>query len=285
MNTAVFLFFYAFFPLFSCSTLDSLFNDEPKETIKVYSFNIQIFGAAKMAKPEVAEILAEIVSRADLVAVQEVRSISPEPVSRFMALLPPAYSYVIGPREGRSSSREQYWVIYNTEKLSVVDTRTWPDEEDRFERDPFGVYFQTKDKLDFILIDNHLRPSSAEEEINALPDVVSWFQEFWGEQDVFVVGDFNADGIYYDESLLENVFPRAGYTIIITNDLDTTVAESDNTYDRFIITSSAREDYTGKFGVLRFDEVYDFSAYSVQPKEVSDHYPVWAEFRLDKDTD
>ncbi|MDR1180117.1 MAG: endonuclease [Spirochaetales bacterium] len=285
MNGVVFLFFYALFPLFSCSTLDSLFNDEPKETIIVYSFNIQIFGAAKMAKPEVAEILAEIVSRADVVAVQEVRSISPEPVSRFMTMLPPTYSYVIGPREGRSSSREQYWVIYNTEKLSVVDTRTWPDEEDRFERDPFGVYFQTKDKLDFILIDNHLRPSSVEEEINALPEVVSWFQEFWDEQDVFVVGDFNADGIYYDESLLENVFPQAGYTIIITNDLDTTIAESDNTYDRFIITSSAREDYTGKFGVLRFDEVYDFNAYSVQPKEVSDHYPVWAEFRLDKDTD
>jgi deoxyribonuclease-1/deoxyribonuclease-1-like protein len=147
------------------------------------------------------------------------------------------------------------------------------------------LFRSTKDKLDFILIDNHLRPSSAAQEIAALPEAVSWFRELWDEQDVFIVGDFNADGAYYDETLLESVFPEAEYLCVITNDLDTSLAESQNTYDRFIITRSAREDYIGKFGVLRFDEVYDFSAYSIQPKEVSDHYPVWAEFRLDKDTD
>jgi endonuclease/exonuclease/phosphatase family metal-dependent hydrolase len=285
MNHAVFLLFYTFFSLFSCVPFGSLFNDEPKETIKVYSFNIQVFGVAKMSKPEVGEVLAEILSRADLTAVQEVRSLSPDPITRLMAMLPPSYGCVIGPREGRSGSREQYWIIYNSEKLSVVDTRTWPDDEDKFERNPFGVYFRTKDKFDFILINNHLRPSSAAGEIAALPEVVSWFRELWDEPDVFIVGDFNADGAYYDENFLESVFPRSEYLSIITNDLDTTLAESENTYDRFIITRSAEEDYIGKFGVLRFDEVCDFSARSIQPKEVSDHYPVWAEFRLDKDSD
>jgi endonuclease/exonuclease/phosphatase family metal-dependent hydrolase len=276
---------WLFFPLASCASLEGFFNDEPKETIKVYSFNIQIFGVSKMARPEVAEILAQIVSGADLVAVQEVRSAGIDPVTRFMSLLPPHYSYVIGPREGRSTSKEQYWVIYNTEKLRVLDTRVWPDPDDIYERNPLGVYFLTNQGFDFILVNTHIQPSAAVSEIAVLPAVAAYYQEIWNEPDVLIAGDFNADGLYYDETFLETVFPEDGYAILITNDYDTTVAESENTYDRIIITASAREDYTGKCGVLRFDEVFDFEAYGVAPKEVSDHYPVWAEFRPDKDSD
>ncbi|GHU72004.1 deoxyribonuclease [Spirochaetia bacterium] len=270
------------FLVLSCQTLRAV--PEP-EKIRICSFNIQIFGAAKMLKSEVVEILLDIISQADLVAVQEVRSASPEPVEQFMALLPENYACVLGPREGRSSSKEQYWIIYDTAKLTMVGGATWPDEEDIYERDPLGVYFQSYDKFDFILINNHLQPSAAEQEINALPRVIAWFQELWNESDVLVVGDFNADGFYYDESFLGDIFPEPGYRIIITNEYDTTVAESDNTYDRIIITSSSIEDYAGSHGVLRFDEVYDFSQYTIEPKEVSDHYPVWAEFFVGMDGD
>jgi endonuclease/exonuclease/phosphatase family metal-dependent hydrolase len=238
-----------------------------------------------MTKTEVVELLVRIVSRADIAAIQEVRSISSAPVEEFMALMQENYSYILGPRQGRTGSKEQYWVIYKTEKFTPVASAIWPDEQDIFERSPIGVYFKTDKQFDFILIVNHIQPSAADKEIRALPDVLAYFQELWDEKDVLLVGDFNADGAYYNEALLESVFPRERYTIIITNDYDTSVAGSENTYDRFIITSSAVEDYTGNFGVLRFDEVYDFSAYAIEPKAVSDHYPVWAEFRLDNDTD
>jgi hypothetical protein len=111
------------------------------------------------------------------------------------------------------------------------------------------------------------------------------YQELWGETDVALVGDFNADGSYYDESDLALIFPEEEYRIIITNDYDTTLAPSDNTYDRIIITASAVEDYAGPCGVFRFDEIYDFSELSIQPRQVSDHYPVWAEFYTTADTD
>ncbi|GHU90093.1 deoxyribonuclease [Spirochaetia bacterium] len=270
------------FLVLSCQTLRAA--PEP-EKIRICSFNIQIFGAAKMLKSEVVEILLDIISQADLVAVQEVRSASPEPVEQFMTLLPKNYACVLGPREGRSSSKEQYWIIYDTDKLTVLGEAAWPDEDDIYERNPLGVYFQSHDKFDFILINNHLQPSAAEQEINALPKVIAWFQELWNECDVLVVGDFNADGFYYDESFLSDIFPEPEYKIIITNEYDTTVAESDNTYDRIIITSSSIEDYAGAHGVLRFDEVYDFSQYTIEPKEVSDHYPVWAEFFVGMDGD
>nr|WP_174269886.1 endonuclease/exonuclease/phosphatase family protein [Treponema primitia] len=238
-----------------------------------------------MNKPEVVAILTDIISKADLVAIQEVRSQDIAPVVQFMQLLPLKYGYVLGPREGRTSSKEQYWVIYDTTKMRIAGENTWADPDDIFERNPLGVYFQTKDAFDFILIDNHIQPSNAVSEIAALPLAVKYFQELWDERDVVIVGDFNADGGYFNEGTLAGIFPEYGYKIIITNDFDTTVAESDNTYDRIIVTASAFEDYAGNCGVIRFDELYDFSALTIQPRHVSDHFPVWAEFFLGTDTD
>jgi endonuclease/exonuclease/phosphatase family metal-dependent hydrolase len=259
--------------------------DADAETIKLFSFNMQIFGVSKSAKDEVMTILADIVSRSSVTAVQEVRSVDIGPVMRFMQLLPPEYAFLLGPREGRTRSKEQYWIIYDSSKMRLLDERTWPDPEDVFERNPLGVWFQTNGGFDFILINTHIQPSNAAQEIAALPEVAQYYQDLWGETDVALVGDFNADGNYYDENDLAALFPEDGYRIIITNDYDTTLASSDNTYDRIIITASAVEDYAGVCGVLRFDEEYDFSALSIQPRQVSDHYPVWAEFYTDADTD
>jgi endonuclease/exonuclease/phosphatase family metal-dependent hydrolase len=260
--------------------------DPPEsERIRICTFNIQVFGVSKMSKPRVPGMLADIVSRFDLIAVQEVRSARPEPVERFMTLLPERYGYVLGPREGRSSSREQFWIIYDTEKLTVLGVETWPDPQDCFERNPLGVYFQTKGKFDFILVDVHVRPDSAAEEIAAMPELAAGFRNLWQEEDLLLVGDFNADGSYYDETALSTVFPGDEYLIVTGNDLDTTVAAGDNSYDRIIISSSALEDYAFRLGVLRFEEHFDFDALPVRPGELSDHYPVWAEFFIDRDTD
>jgi endonuclease/exonuclease/phosphatase family metal-dependent hydrolase len=255
------------------------------ETIKLFSFNMQIFGASKAAKPEVMMILSDIVSRSDLTAVQELRSADPAPVTLFMRMLPPKYAFLLGPREGRSSSKEQYWIIYDSSKMRLLDERTWADPEDVFERNPLGAYFQTTGGFDFILINSHIQPSKAAQELAALPGVARYYQELWGETDVALLGDFNADGVYYDEHDLAVIFPEEEYRIIIDNDFDTTLASGDNTYDRIIITVSALEDYAGACGVLRFDEAYDFSELSIQPRQVSDHYPVWAEFYTAADTD
>jgi len=262
----------------------SSYNEASPDTIRIMSFNIQIFGSSKMARPEVVRILVDIVSKADIIAVQEVRSANIDPVEQFMALLPDTYQYVLGPRQGRSSSKEQYWVIYDSSKITVLEKDSWPDEDDIFERSPYAVYFKTNGAFDFILLNNHIQPRAAEKEIQALPRVVTYYADLWKDPDVLVMGDFNADGEYFDSSLLESIFPDIEYKIIFTNE-DTTLAASHNTYDRFIITKSAVEDFTGNFGVVRFDEVYDFTDNGVSPRRVSDHYPIWAMFWTDRDTD
>jgi endonuclease/exonuclease/phosphatase family metal-dependent hydrolase len=253
-------------------------SQEKPETIRIMSFNIQIFGAAKMAKPEVVGILVDLASQADLIAVQEVRSLNIEPVERFMSMLPKNYSYALGPRQGRSNSKEQYWLIYDTEKITLLKEDSWPDEEDIFERSPQALYLKTQGSFDFILLNNHIQPGAADKEIRALPKVAAYYMDLWDDPDLMIVGDFNADGRYFNSPLLDLIFPEDEYFIIITDEYDTTVAQSHNSYDRFIITLSALDNFSGSFGVIRFDELYDFGAIGIQPREVSDHYPIWAEF-------
>jgi endonuclease/exonuclease/phosphatase family metal-dependent hydrolase len=292
-----FLMLFLFFSIAARSLVFSETTDAESGRVKILSFNIKFFGQAKMAKDGVSAILADIVSHSDITAIQEVRSAGIAPVEQFMAMLresgggsadlpqPEKYGYVLGPLEGRSSYKERYWIIYDKTKFTVLAEDTYFDPEDKFERNPLAVHFQTGDRLDFILINNHIKPGNAKAEIESLPEAAAYYQELWGERDVFMVGDFNADGQYYDESQLAAVFPEGAYRIVITNEDDTTVAANVNTYDRFIITNEAVEDFTGNSGVIRFDELYDFNGPGITPNMVSDHYPVWAEFYTRRDTD
>jgi endonuclease/exonuclease/phosphatase family metal-dependent hydrolase len=251
-------------------------------TIRIMSYNMQIFGVSKMNKPDVVATLLDIVDDADVIAIQEVRSASPAPVEEFMARLPLHYDYVLGPREGRSSSKEQFWLIYDTRKIALLGTENYADPDDAFERSPFAVHLRCIGgenaegtmPFDFIIVNNHLKPGDVHAEIALLPAIGGSLTETWQEADVIYLGDFNSDGNYYDEAHLGNIFPQAAYTSIIGNEADTTTASSSNTYDRIIMSNSAKEDWTGNWGV----EII------AQPG-VSDHYPVWAEFYTDRDRD
>ena len=73
------------------------------------------------------------------------------------------------------------------------------------------------------------------------------------------------------------------YYWVINNSVDTTTKSTDCTYDRIIITTPAVTDYTGESGVFRFDAEYNLDYNSTIA--VSDHYPVYAEFWNNRDTD
>ena len=81
-------------------TLICTFTSFADDTIKIASFNIQVFGQSKSSKPEVMEILADIIRGFDIVAIQEVRD---KPGTAIVRLLNTVnsngskYDYIIGP--------------------------------------------------------------------------------------------------------------------------------------------------------------------------------------------
>ena len=96
--------------------------DDSGDGVRVATFNIQVFGKAKFRKPGVIETLARVVRRFDVVAVQEIRCSDPSLLPNFLNLVNgegAEYDFVIGPRLGRTVSKEQYAYIYNLRRLEL----------------------------------------------------------------------------------------------------------------------------------------------------------------------
>lgn len=79
---------------------------------------------------------------------------------------------------------------------------TYPDSNDRFQREPYVANFKVKNgNFDFVLVTIHTDPDTAAQEINELPMVVDDARsKYPGEGDFIVMGDLNADCTYFNKN-------------------------------------------------------------------------------------
>ena len=250
------------------------------DLLKIGSFNIQVFGQSKSAKTDVMNVLADIIRTYDIVAVQEIRDSSGTALDNLLRQVNSdgsSYAYLVSERLGRTSSKEQYAYVYNTRTVSPIGSAfTYPQTSDIFHRTPYIASFKSNDGIfnaTFAVI--HTDPDDAANEIKALYEVAEYAKGILpADEPVIIMGDYNADGRYFDET--SYVPLKSGdYLWIIGNEVDTTVASGDNTYDR-IVSTRPNIFYTGDAGAFRFDETYNLSHEFAA--EVSDHYPVYAYF-------
>lgn len=258
---------------------------EETETAKIAAFNIQIFGQAKSQKEDVMAVLTRIVREFDIVLIQEVRDASEQTIPNFVEeidqLEGPQYSFVRSERLGRTTSKEAYAYIYNTQTVQFIQGSdfVFNDVADVFEREPYIASFKIGN-FDFVLVGIHTKPDDAYNEIGNLTLVVSSIQTSKPEEkDIIVMGDFNADGSYFDESATSNPFKDSQYHWLITDNMDTMV-KTDYTYDRIVIldTTLGHEHDAGTAHVFYFDQVYGLKNQTFVG-EVSDHYPVFAQYQ------
>ncbi|KAF5428370.1 Metal-dependent hydrolase, endonuclease/exonuclease/phosphatase family [Candidatus Methanomarinus sp.] len=255
-----------------------------KQQCHIASFNIQVFGRTKANKPEVMENISKIIRNFDLVAIQEIRDVTQTAVVKLNDTInheqKHKYTYIMGERLGRTSSKEQYAYFYNTSTIELIGSPyTYPEApyNDMFHREPYIANFKVKNgSFDFVLITIHTDPDEATQEINYLPEVVEDTKNTFGNESNFIIlGDLNADCRYFDENG-ESPLKSSDYFWVINNSLDTTTKSTVCTYDRIIITTETVTDYTKDCGVFRFDEVYNLTY--EETIAVSDHYPVYAAF-------
>ncbi|MGE5638202.1 MAG: endonuclease/exonuclease/phosphatase family protein [Chloroflexota bacterium] len=255
------------------------------ETAKIASFNIQVFGKAKSEKADVMAVLTKIVREFDIVLIQEVRDASQQTIPNFVQLINqvegPKYSFIISLQLGRSTSKEAYSYIYNTETVQFIQGSdyVYNDINDVFEREPYIANFKISN-FDFVLVGIHTKPEDAYNEIGNLTSVVSSIQTTRpNEKDIIVMGDFNADGSYFNEDDVSNAFKASKYHWIITNDVDTMV-KTNFTYDRIVILDATfnYEYITGTAQAFYFNQAYGLSNQTFVA-EISDHYPVFAQYK------
>ncbi len=99
-----------------------------------------------------------------------------------------------------------------------------------------------------------------------------------------MLGDFNADGRYFDEDDPSSPFKASEFYWVITNEMDT-MTKTDYTYDRIVLINATYSHEYVKHSamVFNFDEEYELNSTLVT--EVSDHYPIYAEFRIGLEDD
>ncbi len=248
--------------------------------VRIASFNIQVLGKEKLSNQPVMEILADAVRKFDVVAIQEIRSVTDDIVPRFIELINSSgrhYDFVIGPRLGRTNSKEQYAFIYDAQTIEVDRgaVYTVDDRDDLLHREPLVASFRVRgpppeQAFTFTLINIHTDPDEVDTEVNALAAVYRAVRnDGRGEDDVMLLGDLNADERKF--GLLKQL-PNLAWVIsgVPTN------TRGDKTYDNILFNRLATTEFSGRAGVL--DLMREYNLTQAQALTVSDHLPVWAEF-------
>ncbi|MEI6239191.1 MAG: endonuclease/exonuclease/phosphatase family protein [Planctomycetia bacterium] len=253
---------------------------KPAGAILVASFNIQVFGESKMAKAQVVDVLARVVRQFDIVAIQEVRAKSDDIVPAFVRAINAdgsRYHYVIGPREGRTVSKEQYAFIYDTTRIEVDPSSVGvvPDPQNKLHRPPMHARFRTRINpaemaFTFWLVDIHTDPDEVPQELDALTGVFQAMQAARpDEDDVILLGDLNAGPPEF------KAFQRIPGVAWAVSGVTTNTRRT-KTYDNLVFTRPATSEYLGGWGVLDLQATFGLSL--DQALEVSDHNPVWGAF-------
>ncbi|KAK1878263.1 Deoxyribonuclease-1 [Dissostichus eleginoides] len=261
------------------------------------AFNIQCFGDRKSQDNVVMNIIKEIVLRYDIILIQEVRCNHDLSVPhRLLALVnqdSPQFSYIVSEPLplGPDTRKERYLFLYRHQKVAVTGCFQY-DEGKRgvFDRPPFVVQFSSTetDVEEFVLIPIHTSPLTAAqaakegkistvEQLNALVDVVEEAKLKWTNDNIMVLGDFNAGSRYVGDDDWKNIRLRANTNFhwLIDDNVDTTMAEKPiQAHDRIVVTTEME-----KGVVAGSAAVFDFiKAYSPkEAKKVSDHFPVEVE--------
>ncbi|XP_030339153.1 deoxyribonuclease-1-like 2 [Strigops habroptila] len=251
-------------------------------TLRVGAFNIQAFGDTKMSNEEVAGIIISILSRYDVVLVQEVRDSDLSAVTQLMEQLNSVsmspYDYEISGPLGRDNYKEMYLFIYRTDVMSVVDTYQYEDPQDVFSREPFILRVSAPNTKvqDFVLVPLHSAPHDAVAEIDALYDVYLAIVNKWGTDNIMFLGDFNADCTYVQHSDWSSIRLRTSdiFKWLLPDGTDTTVGRSDCAYDRIVVCGAKlkRSIVPNSAGIYNFQRAFRLE--QEEALAVSDHYPV-----------
>jgi endonuclease/exonuclease/phosphatase family metal-dependent hydrolase len=250
--------------------------------------------------------IAEIISRFDVIAIQEVKA-NIRAFRDMLKILGPNWAFILTDvTEGAAGNGERMAYLFDTRRVNlsglaaeIVVPQEWLSEisenalREQFVRSPYAVSFRSETKT-FILVTLHVKyGKSSKERIAELNGIARWLREWANDinaydQNLIALGDFNIDK---RGDLLDDTFLAQG--------LHVPTALQDPAATRSIFNKSKYYDqiawFNGSDGTpkLSMDLLaagnYDFvpllwdeSKYSKLQHSwmISDHYPLWTEFSI-----
>jgi len=282
------------------------------ETISIAYFNCLRFGAGGCLCKDI-ELLANILERFDVIALGEVKrntgvdacGYGDDPLGHVDALVGalnahypnwcnPHWDYVVSSEPiGRTPQSEEYGVVIHRDWVTGLrdEVEVAPDPEGAFIRPPFVVPLRAN-SFDFTLVIVHaIGPESADDletSIRQLDTVYEWIRfGNSGDDDVILLGDFNVSASR--EGWFDELRAVDGMECLISGNGTLGQTGLANPYDRIWIntlyTGYEHDMFCGS-GVYRYwSPMFPGMPYeeflATYRHTISDHLPVWAEFRID----
>ncbi len=267
------------------------------ENVVIASWNIAQFSNKK--KQRALQYIADICERFDIVAIQEVKT-NLQGLAKLQEMLPGHYQILVSDPTGNN---ERMAFLYD--KRTVISTGLVCEiafngtianpNVFQFQRSPYCASFRAG-RFDFTLVSVHIAEGSNQGSVGTIlreqeiQELVKFIKHEAGraqgsvfDPDFFLAGDFNiqTDGDRFIQALTGGNAPRfvmpAGMNNLATN------FDQTKTFDKIAWIPSDEFEFTGKFGVIPFGDVLYQEAGQPEDaarKEVSDHLPLWAEFRV-----
>lgn len=267
------------------------------ENVLIASWNIAQFSDKK--KKRALQYIADICERFDIVAIQEVKT-NLRGLAKLQELLPGNYKILVSDPTGNN---ERMAFLYD--KRTVISTGLVCEiafngtiaspNVFQFQRSPYCASFRAG-RFDFTIVSVHIAEGSSHGAVGhklreqEITELVKFIKREAGraqgtvfDPDFFLVGDFNiqTDGDRFFQALTGGEAPRFmmpdGMNKLKTN------FDQTKTFDKIAWIPSNEFEFTGKFGTIPFGNILYQEA--DQPKdaarkEISDHLPIWAEFRV-----
>ncbi len=239
-------------------------------SVRVATWNLKKF--SERARPDLVTI-AKIIQQEnfDLVAIQEVQQ-QGQAVQRLRRQLGEPWRHVVSDPAGDG---ERFAFIYKANVMEPVDEPRLLDAPgaEVFARRPWIGAFKAG-QFDFALVTVHLSWGDVDRrrsEAQALAQIVQQMARTGPERDIIVLGDFN------EQKGKENLtcFASAGWIALNTRP---TNLSSREVYDNLLINRDHTREWSGRVGVVPFDETMFDNDDPRAGDDVSDHRPVWADF-------
>ena len=290
---------------------------QAKNKLRFAAWNIEQFGYKAPKKEKLGDyrlrVIARIISQYDLVVITEfmdddvkVSKGKAEKLKegsegsdflKLLKFLPEKYDHRISETAGYGfpyPEKESYAFLFNTELVKVVtEGEMYKDGQGDFTRDPYWITFSAG-KFDFTVIAVHIYSGGdsktsikrRRKEIRALAKVYKAVQRSDDqEQDILLVGDFNMAPI--DDSF-DPLRKDKDYGVVPLFEIDkgdvSNLAATPMLYDNIFFEEKylAHEYLDNAIDKLQLTLFYGDR---VMARQISNHLPVTAEFRIDKDDD
>ena len=248
--------------------------------------------------------IAEILSRFDVIAVQEVKG-NLRALRDTLKLLGDNWSMILTDTNGSDSGNDERMAyLFDTRRVQlsglageIVVPNEWVNDPEKviheqFVRSPYAVSFRSGDKT-FILVTVHIiYGKKSKDRIKEIHGIARWLNDWAGDinaydQNLIVLGDFNIDA---RGDVLDKTFLSEG--LYVPEELQTlsrSIFNATKYYDQIAWFNTA----DGKRPKLSLEFInagnYDFVNTALNNRGlskqklsfmISDHYPLWVNFRI-----